>query len=95
MNGVFRLEEQMPNIKSAKKRMELSGKARVRNRSERARIRTAVKGVRATTSAEDAQEQLRSVVKLLDRAATKRLIHPNRVARVKSQLEKHTRSLTS
>jgi ribosomal protein S20 len=31
----------------------------------------------------------------LDRAATKRLIHPNRVARVKSQLEKHTRSLTS
>jgi small subunit ribosomal protein S20 len=95
MNGVFRLEEQMPNIKSAKKRMELSGKARLRNRSERARIRTAVKGVRATTSAKDAQEQLRSVVKLLDRAATKRLIHPNRVARVKSQLEKHTRSLTS
>ena len=95
MQGVFRLEEQMPNIKSAKKRMELSGKARLRNRSERAKIRTAVKGVRATTSAKDAQEQLRSVVKLLDRAATKRLIHPNRVARVKSQLEKHTRSLTS
>ncbi len=95
MQGVFRLEEQMPNIKSAKKRMVLSGKARLRNRSERAKIRTAVKGVRATTSAKDAQEQLRSVVKLLDRAATKRLIHPNRVARVKSQLEKHTRSLTS
>jgi len=85
----------MPNIKSAKKRMELSGKARLRNRSERARIRTAVKGVRATTSAKEAKEQLRGVVKLLDRAATKRLIHPNRVARVKSQLEKHTRSLTS
>ena len=95
MKGVFRLEEQMPNIKSAKKRMELSGKARLRNRSERAKIRTAVKGVHATTSAKEAQEQLRSVVKLLDRAATKRLIHPNRVARVKSQLEKHTRSLTS
>jgi ribosomal protein S20 len=31
----------------------------------------------------------------LDRAATKRLIHPNRVARLKSQLEKHARSLTS
>ncbi|MEC7834323.1 MAG: 30S ribosomal protein S20 [Gemmatimonadota bacterium] len=95
MKGVFRLKEQMPNIKSAKKRMKLSAKARLRNRSERAKIRTAIKEVRATTSAKDSQEQLRGVVKLLDRAATKRLIHPNRVARVKSQLEKHTRSLTS
>ena len=93
MKGVFRLEEQMPNIKSAKKRMELSAKARLRNRSERARIRTAIKEVRATTSAKDAQEQLRGAVKILDRAATKRLIHPNRVARVKSQLERHARSL--
>ncbi|MEC9356162.1 MAG: 30S ribosomal protein S20 [Gemmatimonadota bacterium] len=75
--------------------MKLSAKARLRNRSERAKIRTAIKEVRATTSAKDSQEQLRGVVKLLDRAATKRLIHPNRVARVKSQLEKHTRSLTS
>ena len=95
MQGVDHLEEQMPNIKSAKKRMELSAKARLRNRSERARIRTAIKGVRATTSSKEAQEQLRAVIKLLDRAATKRLIHPNRVARVKSQLERHTRSLTS
>ena len=95
MQGVDRLEEQIPNIKSAKKRMELSAKARLRNRSERARIRTAVKGVQATTSAKEAQEQLRAVIKLLDRAATKRLIHPKRVARVKSQLERHTRSLTS
>jgi small subunit ribosomal protein S20 len=85
----------MPNIKSAKKRMDLSAKARLRNRSERAKIRSAIKEVRAANSAEDARKQLRVVVKLLDRAATKRLIHPNRVARVKSQLERHTRALTS
>ena len=85
----------MPNIKSARKRMDLSAKARLRNRSERAKIRSAIKDVRAANSAEEAREQLRVVVKLLDRAATKRLIHPNRVARVKSQLERHARSLTS
>ena len=85
----------MPNIKSAKKRMDLSAKARLRNRSERTKIRSAIKEVRAANSAEDARKQLRVVVKLLDRAATKRLIHPNRVARVKSQLEQHARALTS
>jgi len=85
----------MPNIKSAKKRMDLSAKARLRNRSERAKIRSAIKDVRAANSAEEAREQLRVVVKLLDRAATKRLIHPNRVARVKGQLERHARGFTA
>ena len=37
----------MPNIKSAKKRMNLSAAARTANRSERSRIRTAIKQVRS------------------------------------------------
>lgn len=83
----------MPNIKSAKKRMQLSRAAREKNRGERARIRTAVKKVRSATSADEAEELLRDAVALLDRAATRNLFHQNRVARVKSQLQKHVNGL--
>ena len=85
----------MPNTKSAKKRMQLSGVARLRNRSQRARIRTAIKNVREADSAETAQARLRDAVALLDRAATRRLLHPNRVARIKSGLAQHVNTLTA
>jgi len=85
----------MPNIKSAKKRMHLSAAARLKNRSERARIRTAIKNVREADSAENAQAHLRDAVSLLDRAATRRLVHPNRVAHIKSSLTRHVSSLAS
>lgn len=83
----------MPNIKSAKKRMVLSAQARQKNRSERARIRTAIKNVHAAESAEAAAEPLRKAIALLDRAATRRLFHPNRVARMKSGLMRKVASL--
>jgi small subunit ribosomal protein S20 len=83
----------MPNIKSAKKRMTLSAAARLKNRAERARIRTAIKRVHAAESAEAAQVSLREAVALLDRAATRKLFHPNRVARIKSGLAKRVNSL--
>ena len=85
----------MPNIKSAKKRAELSARARVKNRAERARIRTAIKGVRSAGSTDEAQARLRETVALLDRAATRRLVHPNRVARLKGQLQQHVNGLAS
>ena len=84
----------MPNIKSSKKRMVLSGEARTKNRSERARIRTAIKRVRQAQSAEEGQTQLRDAVAILDRAATQRLYHPNRAARVKGQLARYVNSLS-
>ncbi len=76
----------MPNIKSAKKRMELSARARLKNRSARSRIRTAIKKVRQAETVEEARTRLREAVSLLDRAARRRLFHPNRVARIKSKL---------
>lgn len=83
----------MPNIKSAKKRMELSAAARLKNRAERSRIRSAIKQVRAADSAEAGAKKLGEAVALLDRAATRRLFHPNRVARMKSALTKHVNGL--
>lgn len=84
----------MPNIKSAQKRMELSREARVKNRAQRSKIRTAVKLVRSADDAEQAQQRLGEAVALLDRAANRRLIHPNRVARIKSQLARHVNDLS-
>lgn len=83
----------MPNIKSAKKRMQLSAQARLKNRSERTRLRTAIKHVRQAASAEAGEARLREAVSLLDRAATRRLLHPKRVARIKSRLARHVSSL--
>lgn len=84
----------MPNIKSAKKRVQLSARWSAANRANRSRIRTAIKKVRQADEAEVAQKHFRTVVTLLDRAATKRLIHPNQVARVKSRLAAYVNSLS-
>jgi small subunit ribosomal protein S20 len=83
----------MPNLKSAKKRMQLSAAARTRNRSERARIRTAIKNVHAATTAQAGEARLREAVALLDRAATKKLYHPNKVGHIKGALTKLVRKL--
>ena len=76
----------MPNIKSAKKRMELSRAANTRNRVNRSRIKTAIRRVREAENAETAQLHMKEAIALLDRAASKRLMHPNRAARMKGQI---------
>ena len=78
----------MPNIKSAKKRMELSRAANTRNRVNRSRIKTAIRRVREAENAETAQLHMKEAIALLDRAANKRLMHPNRAARMKGQIAK-------
>jgi small subunit ribosomal protein S20 len=85
----------MPNIKSAKKRMVKSREQNARNRARRSRIRTAIKKVRSAEDGAAAETAYRQAVVLLDRAATKRLIHPNQVARMKSQLSRHVGSLSA
>lgn len=76
----------MPNIKSAVKRMELSRVARLRNRKTRSSIRTAIRRVAEAKSPQQAEDFRRIAVALLDRAASRRVIHPNKAGRIKSQL---------
>ena len=80
----------MPNIKSAKKDMRRSRTATVRNRAQRSALRTALKKAKAPTAsvADATDEQRRTAVTLLDRAARKGLIHKNAAARRKSRLAK-------
>jgi small subunit ribosomal protein S20 len=74
----------VPNIKSSKKAMRKSRAAAVRNRAQRAALRTALKKAVDGGS----PEQRREAVQLLDRAARKGLIHRNKAARHKSTLAK-------
>ncbi len=83
----------MPNIKSAKKRMELDRKWNEVNRKKRSTLRTAIKRVRNAESAEEAQPLLQKATQLLDRAARTRLVHPNKAARIKGQLARKVAAL--
>ena len=76
----------MPNVKSAEKRMRTNEIRAERNRAFRSRLRTALKKVRTASTTEVGQTALREASSLLDRAARKRIIHPNKAARAKSRL---------
>jgi ribosomal protein S20 len=52
----------------------------------RSSLRTAVKRVENAENAKTAEIEYRKVQILLDRAATRHLLHPNTVARMKSTL---------
>ena len=83
----------MPNIKSAKKRVITTSKARIANSSEKSSMRTAIKKVEKATSKEDATKLLNEVTKKLDKAASKGLVHKNYAARQKSRLTQKVNSL--
>ena len=78
----------MPYSRSAKKRRRQGETRRQRNRTQHSELRTVLKKVRAATPGADAQQAFRRAEQLLDRAADKRLIHPNKAARTKSRLRK-------
>lgn len=84
----------MPNLKSAVKRMRQQRKRGERNRAQRSKLKTAIKKVMTATSADEAQAHLRDAEALLDRFATRRLVHPNKASRKKSQLARRVRELS-
>ncbi len=76
----------MPNVKSAEKRMRTSRIRGQRNKQARSRLKTAIKRVLQADTPEAADAAFRTATELLDRAASRRLIHPNKAARTKSRL---------
>ena len=79
----------MANIKSQKKRVLTNEKARLRNKSVRSELKTAIKKVTVAIEAKDkaaAQEAAQVACRLLDRAASKGVIHKNQAANRKSGL---------
>ena len=78
----------MPHTRSAKKSLRKNQQRRLRNRAIKRTIKEQTKKVLAAT--EGPLDQLRVefnlAAKKLDKAAAKRVVHPNMAARKKSQL---------
>lgn len=83
----------MPQHKSAVKRVRQTERRNLRNRAARSKMRTMMKKLHATEDAQEASEMLNEVKSFLDKMASRNIIHKNKAAHFKSQLEKHVNSL--
>lgn len=86
----------MANIKSAKKRAKQTIVRNARNNSQRSMLHTSVKKVLKALQDNDAQgatEALAAATPILDRFASRGLIHKNKAARHKSRLNARIRAL--
>ena len=79
----------MANIKSQLKRIKTNEKARLRNKSVKSALKTAIRKFREAADAGDrdrALELARSASQALDKAASKGVIHANAAANKKSAI---------
>jgi small subunit ribosomal protein S20 len=77
------------NIKSQIKRIRTNEKARLRNKSVKSSLKTAVRTFRATAESGDRDATLKALQdasRQLDKAASKGVIHPNQAANKKSAM---------
>ena len=87
----------MANIKSQIKRIKTNEKARLRNKSVKSSLKTAIRKFREAADAGDVETAttlMRDASKALDKAASKGVIHANQAANRKSALAKRTATLT-
>ena len=87
----------MANHKSAIKRNKQSQARRLRNRNQKATLRTIIKTFNASLveGADSAKEALTKAVPVIAKAASKGLIHKNAAARKISRLTKKLNKATS
>jgi len=86
------------NIKSQIKRIKTNEKARLRNKSVKSSLKTAIRKYRAAADAGDvdtAATLMRDASKALDKAASKGVIHANQAANRKSAMAKRVAKLNS
>lgn len=90
----------MPHTSSAKKRLRQNLKRRARNRATKKGVKIQVRKFTDGASAKEVNvDQLKidlvAAIKKLDKAAARRVIHPNTAARKKSQLARLLNSKTA
>lgn len=83
----------MPNLKSAKKRQRQTERRTARNMGQRSRMKTLIKTVMNADDADTALAAYRDASAVLDRMATRHIIHPNKARRKKSQLARRVKEL--
>lgn len=87
----------MANSKQARKRIRQAEKSRQQNASMRSMMRTYIKKVVAAIATGDAKvadEKLKEATPIIDRMASKGIIHKNKAARHKSRLTAHIKKLS-
>jgi small subunit ribosomal protein S20 len=75
------------------KRVRQSIKSNLTNRAYKSKVNTIIKKVLAETKKKDAETSLKEAVKLIDKVASKGIIHKNKAANKKSNLYKHLNNL--
>ena len=88
----------MANHKSALKRAKQNEGRRIRNKSYKTRVKKAVKEVRtavANNSMDQAKENLANAVSIIQKTASKGVIHNNKAARKISRLANQVNGLTA
>jgi small subunit ribosomal protein S20 len=84
------------NIKSQIKRIQTNEKRRLRNKSVKSSLKTAIRSARAAVIAgdrADAEARVQVASRQLDKAVSKGVIHANQAANKKSALAKQVASL--
>ena len=76
------------------KRVRQANKSRARNKSYSSKINTQIKKVLNISKKKDALEQLNIAIKVIDKVASKKIIHKNKAANKKSSLYKYVNSLS-
>ena len=79
----------MPNIKSAKKRVEIARILNERNKADKSALKTAIKKFEAAAAEgnrTEAEGAYKVAVKSVDKAAAKGILHKNNAAHKKSAL---------
>ena len=88
----------MANIKSQKKRVLTNEKARQRNRAVKSELKTAIKTVHAAVNADDIEAAKAAALvasRLLDKAASKGVIHSSQAANRKSGIMKAANAVSA
>lgn len=88
----------MPQRRAAKKDLRQNKKRRQQNLQVKKNIKAAIKKLKKSVDTKDTlarQKALTEVYKIIDKAATKKIIHRNKAARRKSRLSKLLKKTTS
>ena len=88
----------MANHKSALKRARQNEVKRVRNKSHKTKVKTAIRALRkaiAENSVEEAREKLVDAVSTIQKTASKGVIHKNTASRKISRLSRQVNNLSS
>ncbi len=83
----------MAHHKSAIKRIKVNERNRMRNQHYKSMMKSAISKVRSAENKEEAEKQFKQTTSVLDKLATKGIIHRNKAANQKAKLAKYVNKL--